>query len=265
VHLLSSVSSWILALYLIWESARSPKVYRKLKASIDAGDTTARARFYYQVYLFEALSAALALTALGFNWNALNPSHLGMDHSSFGMWWHAPFGRHDNSFLVGAGIGFGAALAGAMVGMWVVRRRRASQPASATPRQSRFFPDFSYLLPTSGRERVLFALVALSAGVCEEIVFRAWLLNSLHSFCQLEGWTLVLVASVLFGVAHYYQGMAGVAATTILAVFFCGLYVGTGTILFPMVFHTLVDLRWAVFPSMPGIAPRAPEARPGHP
>jgi membrane protease YdiL (CAAX protease family) len=264
VHLLSSVSSWILALYLIWESARSPKVYRKLKASIDAGDTTARSKFYYQVYLFEALSAALALTALGFNWNALNPSHLGMDHSSFGIWWHAPFARQDNSFLVGAGIGFGAAIVGIVIALKVASRR-ASQPASATPRQSRFFPNFSYLLPTSARERLLFALVAVSAGVCEEIVFRAWLLNSLHSFGQLEGWTLVLVASVLFGVAHYYQGIAGVVATTILAVFFCGLYVGTGTILFPTVFHTLVDLRWAVFPSMPGIAPRVPETRPGHP
>jgi uncharacterized protein len=255
MHLFSAICSLILTAYLIWESARSPRIYRELKQAIDRGDTDARAKFYYKIYWFEAVSAALALASFGLRWSLLNPARLGFEQSSFADWWRAPFGGHDNGFLIGLLIGVGIALVAFTVAIKFIRRRASAKP-SPSVRQSRFVPDFSYLLPTSARERLLFALVAVSAGVCEEIVFRAWLLNALHSWGRLQGWTLVLLASVLFGIAHYYQGIAGVVATTVLGVFFCGLYVGSGTLLYPIIVHTLVDLRWAVFPSMPGMAAR---------
>ena len=257
MYFLSVVSSAVLAIYIIWESARSPAMYRKLKQAIDSGDTTARAKFYGKVYWFEGISSLLALLAFGFDWNRLNPSRLGLDATSFGTWWHSPFAQSDNSFVTGLGIGVLIAVAGALIAMALMRRRSAkTQPPR--PRKSKFIPDFSYLLPTTGRERLLFALVALSAGVCEEIVFRAWLLNLLHDWTRLTGWTLAIVAALIFGVAHYYQGVAGVLVTSMLGLFFCGVYVGSGTLLLPIAIHTLVDLRWAIFPSMPGIAPQHP-------
>jgi membrane protease YdiL (CAAX protease family) len=256
MHLLSLFCSFILAIYLIWDSARTPALYRKLKKAIDEGQFRERSRFYYQVYWFEGISAALALAALGFDRNRLNPARLGFDNSSFGVWLHPLFVDRGIRFVIGVALLFGM-VAGTVLAV-MIGRRRSPQVVAPAPRQSRFVPDFSYLLPTCGRERLLFALVAVSAGICEEIVFRAWLLDALHSGARLQGWPLVLVASVAFGVGHYYQGVAGVLSTTFLGLVFCGLYIVTGTLLLPILVHTLVDLRWAVLPSIPGLAPQRP-------
>jgi hypothetical protein len=115
-------------------------------------------------------------------------------------------------------------------------------------------PDFSALVPTTARERVLFALVALSAGICEEIVYRAWLLDVLHRAIGLGGFTLVGIAAVVFGLDHYYQGIAGILITSLLGLVFCGLYFASGTLLVPIVIHVAVDLRVALLPSAPSTA-----------
>ena len=263
MHFLSIISSAVLAIYIVWESLRSPAMYRRLKQAVDSGEGGARARFYRKVCWFEGISAMLALLALGFDWTRLTPSLLELNSSSFATWWRSPFEQHDNSFIYGLAIGLAMAVAGFIVAMRIIRHRTPKAVRNAAHRQPRFLPDFSYLLPTSPRERMLFALVALSAGICEEVVFRAWLMDSLHRWGHLQGWILAIVAALLFGLAHYYQGVPGVLVTSILGLFFCGLYVGSGTLLVPIVLHTLVDLRWAVFPSIPGIAPHRPAAGTG--
>ena len=92
-------------------------------------------------------------------------------------------------------------------------------------------------------------LVALSAGLCEEVVFRAWLLDVLHQI-GLAGLTLVVVASVVFGLAHIYQGVLGIVVTGGLGLVFCGLYFASGTLWLPIVIHAIIDLRIAVMPSL---------------
>jgi uncharacterized protein len=95
---------------------------------------------------------------------------------------------------------------------------------------------------------MIFVLVALSAGLCEEVVFRAWLLDVLHQI-GLRGLVLVGAASAVFGLAHFYQGIFGIVVTGLLAVVFCGLYFAGGTLWVPIVIHAIVDLRAAVMPS----------------
>jgi hypothetical protein len=65
----------------------------------------------------------------------------------------------------------------------------------------------------------------LSAGVCEEVVFHTWMLNVLHRWVGLGGWTLLLVTAAVFGVVHSYQGPVGVLATGVMGFYLCGLYV----------------------------------------
>ena len=114
---------------------------------------------------------------------------------------------------------------------------------------ARLLPDFGALIPTTLRERLIFVLVALSAGLCEEVVFRAWLLDVLHQI-GLAGLTLVVVASVVFGLAHIYQGVLGIVVTGGLGLVFCGLYFASGTLWLPIVIHAIIDLRIAVMPSL---------------
>jgi membrane protease YdiL (CAAX protease family) len=91
--------------------------------------------------------------------------------------------------------------------------------------------------------------VAISAGVCEEVVFRGWLLCTLHNILGLKGTTLVLVAAACFGLAHFYQGATGVIATAIVGVLFTFLYVQSGSLLLPILLHILIDLRWVLLPA----------------
>jgi membrane protease YdiL (CAAX protease family) len=91
--------------------------------------------------------------------------------------------------------------------------------------------------------------VAISAGICEEIVFRGWLLSTLHSALRLDGTALVLVAAALFGLAHSYQGITGMILTAFAGAVFCALYVATGSLLVPIALHILIDLRFAVLPA----------------
>ncbi len=53
----------------------------------------------------------------------------------------------------------------------------------------------------------------------------------------------VLVAAVVFGLAHLYQGVAGVLLTSVLAVALGALNVATDSLLPGMVLHVLIDLR----------------------
>jgi uncharacterized protein len=151
----------------------------------------------------------------------------------------------DRGFAYGMGIGAVIMLALTPLLLRMVRRRSEKTVAAAT---SRFLPDFSYLLPVTPRERWLFALVAISAGICEELVFRGWLLNALHSI-HAENWTLVVLAAAIFGAAHFYQEVAGVIMTLVLGLIFCGLYVASGNLLVPIVLHTILDLRWVIAPA----------------
>ena len=118
-------------------------------------------------------------------------------------------------------------------------------------------PDFSALVPVTNSERLKWILVAISAGICEEIVFRGWLLTTLHGQIGLTGKSLLLAGAMIFGLAHAYQKVSGVIITALAGAFFCMIYVKTGSLLIPILLHSLVDLRLAFLP-----APKAAQLNP---
>jgi membrane protease YdiL (CAAX protease family) len=61
------------------------------------------------------------------------------------------------------------------------------------------------LLPTTEAERVCWALVAVSVGFCEEVIYRGYLQTQLAAFSGRVGAGIILQA-VLFGLAHADQG-----------------------------------------------------------
>jgi membrane protease YdiL (CAAX protease family) len=60
---------------------------------------------------------------------------------------------------------------------------------------------------------------------------------------------LVVVAAVAFGLAHAYQGVPGVVATGLLGGVMAAVYLQTGSLLLPVLLHTLIDLRFLLVPS----------------
>ena len=65
----------------------------------------------------------------------------------------------------------------------------------------------SALLPSTGAERLIWVLVAVSVGFCEEVVFRGYLQIQLAAFTGSASVGIGLQA-ILFGIAHAEQGPA---------------------------------------------------------
>ncbi len=250
MHILTLLLDVVLAVYIGREVILFVPRYRQLKQAIANGDTQARARIYRQALVFEWASALLALLALGLDWNKLNPRFLALD--TLPLFQNIP---RNAAFDRGALGGILAGVAAGTVGFIIARLRAnrrglpATGAAAPPPRWRKLLPDFTALIPVTTQERLLWTAVAASAGICEEVVFRGWLLATLHGPLSLSGTALVVAAAVIFGLAHAYQGVTGVILTALAGAFFCGLYVITGSLLVPILLHILIDARFAILPA----------------
>jgi membrane protease YdiL (CAAX protease family) len=104
--------------------------------------------------------------------------------------------------------------------------------------------EIDYLLPQSRSEIALFAGVSVTAGICEEVLFRGFLFAYLQSSpWNLDPLTTVIVSSAMFGIAHFGQGVKGMLLTGMVGAAMGMLYVITGTLLAPIIVHILIDLR----------------------
>ena len=118
--------------------------------------------------------------------------------------------------------------------------RHAEPPAHAT----------LALLPRTPGERRLFTLVGLTAGICEEWLYRAFFLAVVAALAGgPPGWVLVVVAAVAFGLAHAYQGIGGIVLTGVLGGVLAALYLSTGSLLLPVLLHAVIDLRFLFVPT----------------
>lgn len=105
------------------------------------------------------------------------------------------------------------------------------------------------LLPRTKGERRLFAAVATTAGIAEEVVYRGFGIAVLAALGpSLPGWALVVLAGAAFGVAHAYQGFAGLLTTGLLGAVLAAVYLDTGSLLVPVLLHALIDLRFLAVP-----------------
>jgi uncharacterized protein len=106
------------------------------------------------------------------------------------------------------------------------------------------------LLPRTAAERRLFTLVGVTAGVCEEWLYRGFFLAVVAALAGgLPTGVLVLVAAVAFGLAHAYQGRVGIVTTGVLGGVMAAVYLDTGSLLLPVVLHALIDLRFLLVPA----------------
>lgn len=158
--------------------------------------------------------------------------------------------------LPGSGFvyGFSAALIAGMLAQTLLARFNP-KIAAVFQRQMR---KLDFFLPVTSAERAWFAVVSVSAGICEEVLYRGFLY---HSFADFWQWGMVagLVASaIVFGLGHGYQGLTGIFATGILGAVLALLYLSTGSLAVPMVFHAAIDLRILLLPRLDRVASSAP-------
>jgi membrane protease YdiL (CAAX protease family) len=97
-----------------------------------------------------------------------------------------------------------------------------------------------YLLPHSRSELSWFTALSITAGVCEELLYRGFLLWVLGAYV---GTALAAVIGVaLFGALHLYQGRQGAIKASAAGAVMTLIYLATGWLFPAMVVHALVDL-----------------------
>ncbi len=100
--------------------------------------------------------------------------------------------------------------------------------------------ELSNLAPQTPTENRLFDMVSITAGVCEEILYRGLLLATLVSL--VGTWPAVAISSLIFGLGHAYQGIRGIAKTGLVGLVLALLTVFSGSLFIAIVLHAAIDL-----------------------
>ena len=95
------------------------------------------------------------------------------------------------------------------------------------------------VMPHTQAELAWFTGVSLTAGICEELVFRGYLLGILQP--HLGEWGAAAVSLVLFAAGHIYQGRTGIVRSAVLGAAITAFVVLTGSLWPAIVLHVLLD------------------------
>ena len=112
---------------------------------------------------------------------------------------------------------------------------------------TRAWMPFAWLLPHDAEQRRWWAWVSVTAGVCEEWIFRGVVLHGLHAKAGLSLTAALLASSVLFGWNHLYQGWKAVGITALIGFAFGLLALLSGGLLLPMLLHCVMDLQILIY------------------
>jgi membrane protease YdiL (CAAX protease family) len=102
-------------------------------------------------------------------------------------------------------------------------------------------PLVTHLMPRIRRERWGFAGISLTAGICEEWIYRGFLLAVLRSWIPSLA-VAVLVQGLAFGLVHGYQSRWGRVRAVTLGIVLALPVIATGSILASVLVHALLDL-----------------------
>jgi uncharacterized protein len=102
------------------------------------------------------------------------------------------------------------------------------------------------LLPANELERKWYAIAAVTAGICEELLYRGFFIYFLRTNFSVflnDFIILSLISGVVYGISRAYQGMRGVLQTAMAGFSFAIIFFLSGSLLPAMIFHILAELR----------------------
>ena len=243
----------LLAIFLVVVGPlRSGVAFRRLGSA--APDELPRARA--SAYRSAALGQWLRVVAVGL------------------VWWMTRRPLADLGLVPKFGAGFIGVIVGFAVIVALMLRQRGAALADPQGRAAirAQLASTAPLLPHTRAEFGGFAWVAVTAGLCEELLYRGYLIWYFSH--ALPWWAAAIVASVVFGFGHLYQGTRGVIVTGLLGAFLAAVYFVTGSLYPAMLIHGLMDLHtgdmaWRVYahehedlPPAGRVVPLAPVTEP---
>ncbi|HLW38293.1 MAG TPA: CPBP family intramembrane glutamic endopeptidase [Candidatus Eremiobacteraceae bacterium] len=103
----------------------------------------------------------------------------------------------------------------------------------------------SAIVPATQSEWLLFIPLAATAGICEEFLYRGYALWVIQNMTG-SVWAAALISSLAFGLAHAYQGRAGVIGATVSGLFYASVFLYSGSLLPCMLGHFAQDIAGAI-------------------
>jgi membrane protease YdiL (CAAX protease family) len=100
--------------------------------------------------------------------------------------------------------------------------------------------DIEPLSPHNAQERKLWTFVAITAGCCEEVLFRGFLLALFTSLAGLVAAVAITVS--LFGLFHSYYGWKGILKTAAFGLFVTAIALWSASLVPVIILHASVDL-----------------------
>lgn len=116
---------------------------------------------------------------------------------------------------------------------------------------TRLFPadhaiSIGNLLPHGPLESTLWIALSISAGVCEEIAFRGYLMRQFEAWTR-SRWLAWALQALVFGLAHGYQGVGACARIALFGGLYGLLARWRGSLLPGIVGHALTDVLSGLF------------------
>lgn len=106
--------------------------------------------------------------------------------------------------------------------------------------------SIQHLLPQSVIEILLWIGVSVSAGICEELVFRGYFQKQFEALTHAP-WIALILQAMLFGVAHGYQGVEACAKIAIYGALYSLLALWRGSLRPGMIAHAGSDIVGGIF------------------
>lgn len=212
----------LLAFFLIFIAPWDQFFLMRLKREHRPG---ARLRAYWHIITWQWLAVISALVILG-------PRAL----------WYAQPNPADARWIPGKLV-VGVLAVISLAFMLVPPVLMARKPESRA-KLARALDRLRFFLPANPRECFWWVILSVTAGFCEECLFRSFLFQYLHANPWQLGLALALIlACLIFGVAHVYQGVPGFVGTSLLSLLFFVFFLGSGSLLLPIIVHAIGDLR----------------------
>lgn len=212
-HLLAVLLAVVLPIYVFLR-------YRSFLRAVARGEEGARRREYQETMAVE--------------W--------GLTIAVLAVWWWAGRGAEDMWLdageLPGAAWAWGIALLA--TGLLLLQWRAVTGDPERLRQVREKLASVEEFLPHTRAEGRWFAALSVTAGVCEEVLFRGFLLAYVMALAG--PWVAAVVTSVAFGLCHAYQGAGGAVRSAVLGLASVGLVLLAGSLWPAVVAHAAVDL-----------------------
>jgi membrane protease YdiL (CAAX protease family) len=137
-------------------------------------------------------------------------------------------------------LGLGIGLVGIMLVLTGIQLRSVLRiPRERLAGVGATFGAVRVILPHTRREYIGFLALSVTAGFCEELLYRGYLAWALSPWLgDIVGMVVVVI---VFGVGHSYQGVRGVIKATLAGAVMGAIVLGTGSLIPAMIVHGLID------------------------